>query len=180
MENNKIVAAILVGGLVAMLSGTFGKIVYNADRGDDSKRGYTIEVVSSANAKEAKKEINIFEMIASADATAGKKLVKKCVACHSFEKGGANKVGPNLYNIVGAKVAGKAGFQYSKAMIDAGGNWDYDRLWAFLNKPSKYMKGTKMAFAGLKKPAKLADLIAYLRGNADSPVALPAAGAAAE
>jgi len=97
-----------------------------------------------------------------ANADAGKKIFKKCSSCHSLEEG-INKVGPSLYNIVGATAASDGKFKYSKAMRESGVIWTDENLSAFLTKPKKFMKGTKMSFAGIKKPEQLADLIAYLK-----------------
>ena len=97
---------------------------------------------------------------------------KKCIACHGFEAGGANKVGPNLYNIVN-KEQGKADYAYSKTLASLSGKWTYEELNKFLYKPKLFYKGTKMNYAGLSKTKDRADLIAWLRTKSDSPVALP-------
>ena len=112
-------------------------------------------------------------MLATADIAAGQKLAKKCTACHSFDDGGPAKVGPNLYNIVNAAAARDSGFSYSEAMAGMGGEWNYSNLNGFLHKPKKWLAGTKMNFAGLKKPSDRANMIAYLRQQADAPAALP-------
>jgi cytochrome c len=119
----------------------------------------------------------IAALLASADPAKGTDISKRCVSCHSFEKGGPNKVGPNLYGVVGAKKAHLDGFGYSGAMKEAGGAWDFDSLSAFLENPKGYIKGTAMSFAGLKKPQERADMIAYLNQNSDSPLPLPEAPA---
>lgn len=108
----------------------------------------------------------------AADVDAGKKIFKKCKSCHGLEKGGANKLGPNLWGIVGRDVASMDGFKYSGAMKDYGGNWSPDRLDAFLTKPKKEIKGTKMSFSGLKKEKDRVNLIAYLSSMSDSPLVL--------
>ena len=112
-------------------------------------------------------------LLAAGDTDAGKKVAKKCASCHTFDQGGKNKVGPNLYGIVGRNVAASEGFKYSGAMWDAGGNWDYVRLDEFLANPKAAMKGTKMTFKGIKKPEQRANVIFFLRGLSDSPVPLP-------
>ena len=114
-------------------------------------------------------------LLASASIDNGKKVFKKCSVCHSIDKGGANKVGPNLYNIVDNGVAKVPGFAYSSAMATHGGNWDYKTLNEYLYKPREAVKGTKMAFAGLKKVQDRADVIAYMRAQSDNPAPLPSA-----
>ena len=112
-------------------------------------------------------------MLAAANADAGQKVAKKCTACHSFTKGGANKVGPNLWNVVGGKPASVSGYKYSGAMSGMTVNWEYEELNKFLYKPKAYLKGTKMSFAGLKKARDRATIIAYLRSLSDNPKPLP-------
>ena len=112
-------------------------------------------------------------LLATANVDKGKKVAKKCVACHSFESGGKNKVGPNLYNIMGGNRAGVSGFSYSSAAKTMGGKWGFEDMNAFLKKPKKFMPGTKMSFSGLKKAGDRAAVILYLRSFSDSPVTLP-------
>jgi cytochrome c len=113
-------------------------------------------------------------LLASADATKGQAAARKCSACHTFENGGANKVGPNLYNVVNRPLASYAGFNYSAALKGKGGNWDYEMLNAFIQNPKAAVPGTIMAFAGVAQAGERADLLAYLRSLSDSPAPLPA------
>lgn len=115
-------------------------------------------------------------LLASADATAGKKVARKCLSCHTFDQGGRSGVGPNLWGIVGAPRAQVAGFKYSGAMTAFGGSWDFESLNDYLRRPSAYIRGTRMAFAGLRKDADRANLLAYMRSMASSPAPLPAPG----
>jgi cytochrome c len=112
-------------------------------------------------------------MIASADPAKGQSVAKVCATCHTFDNGQPAKVGPNLYGIVGNKHAHMEGFPYSEAMKSKTGPWDYTALAQFLRSPKEYAPGTKMTFAGLKKPEDRAAVIAYLRTLSDNPVPLP-------
>ena len=133
------------------------------------------ETVSAEKAadKPAVPEQPLNVLLATANVDKGKKVAKKCVACHSFESGGKNKVGPNLYNIMGKNRAGASGFAYSSAIKTMGGKWGFEDMNAFLKKPKKFMPGTKMSFSGLKKAGDRAAVILYLRSFSDSPVTLP-------
>ena len=112
--------------------------------------------------------------LAGANVEAGKAIfMKQCFTCHTSDKGGANKVGPNLWDVVGRKVASHAGFSYSSALQAKGGDWNYEDINHMILKPTAYVKGTKMAFAGLPKEQERADVIAYLRTMADAPKPLP-------
>lgn len=124
--------------------------------------------------------VPIATLLASADAAAGEAVFKKCAACHSGDKGGPNKVGPGLWNIINHPVATHEGFSYSagmKTFAEGGKVWDYEHLNHFLAGPKKYVAGTAMGFAGLKKDDERANLIAYLRTLSDSPAPLPDASA---
>lgn len=122
-------------------------------------------------------------LIAAADAKEGERLFLRCKACHTVDKGGPNRLGPNLWDMVGARKAAKPGYRYSPALQKLGGEWDYASLSAYLEAPARYAPGTRMAFPGLKDPRQRAAVIAYLRQLSDSPVPPPAAagtGAPAE
>ena len=100
-------------------------------------------------------------------------IFKKCAACHSINKGGANKIGPALYNVVGRKVGSVSDYKYSKTLASYEKEWTFEELNGFLQKPSSYLKGTKMSYAGLRKEADRASIIMYLNQNSDSPRPLP-------
>ncbi len=165
MEMNKIAASILLAGIIAMVAGFVTNILYHPETELD-KRGYSIEVVEAspdgAPVVEAA-PIAIAEFMGTADVAAGQTFSKKCTACHSFDAGGAHKVGPALHGVAGRALASAAGYAYSDALKAHGGAWTDQNLSEFLTKPKKFAKGTKMVYAGIKKPQQRANLIAYLK-----------------
>ena len=171
---NKIAAALLSGVLLIMVFGKIGNIL--VDPKTEISNAYPIEVPEKNQIKSKVVEEVVIEpilaLLATADLESGQKISKKCVACHGFDAGGPNKVGPNLYNIVN-KDQGKADYAYSKVLASLSGKWSYEELNKFLYKPKLYSKGTKMNYAGLSKTKDRANLIAWLRTKSDSPVSLP-------
>ena len=131
------------------------------------------EAPASAPAPAAPKEVPLPELLAKADAKKGAADAKVCATCHSFEKGGPAKVGPDLWGVVGRPVASSAGFSYSDAVKGLGGDWTFDKLNGWIANPKAVASGTKMAFAGEKDPQKRADILAYLQSLSDQPVPFP-------
>lgn len=176
-EINKIIGWALAALLVIFGGRTFIEI-YNGGHGtSEHKPAYVIEVADSGDEetdgeKKAEAAVDIKTLLANADVDGGAKVAKKCAACHSFEKGGANKTGPALYGVVNRDLAAVSGFAYSDALKAKGGKWDYDALAKFLAKPKDFIPGTAMNFGGIKKDNQLADLIAYLRSLSDNPAPL--------
>lgn len=178
LETNKIAAAVLLAGLVAMVVGKVADGLYDQNKPAE-KRGYSIagaeEAGAGASAVAEVKPVDILPFLAKAEASVGEGLVKPCVACHTFDQGGPAKVGPNLYGVVGNHHAHMEGFAYSKPMAAlTDKKWDFQALSEFLEKPAKAIPGTKMAFAGIKKPEDRASVIAYLNSLSASPVPVPA------
>ena len=163
-EINKIVASIL---LIALL--------------DKPKTpGYKVELPENGTAKqisdannEPAKEVDITSLLALGDVTHGEKVFKKCSACHVIEKGGANKIGPVLYGVLGRKVAGIEDYKYSQALYEYGKEWTFEEMNGYLKKPQAWIKGTKMSFAGLRKEKDRASVILYLNQYSDNPLPLP-------
>ena len=175
----KIFPAFLVAAIVAMLSGFVAEqVVHPKDLKKDAVEIESVTQVAAGGAAKPAGPEPIEALLAAADIERGAKLSKACAACHSFDKGGVNKVGPNLWDIVNAPKGGKAGFSYSSALAEAGGTWSYADLNKFLWKPKKAVPGTKMNFAGMKKPADRAAMVAWLRTLSDAPFALPDVGSA--
>lgn len=174
MEFNKIFAAVLVAGIVAMFSGFIAKQLTAPHHLEED--AFPIEGVETVGggAKVEKMAEPILAMLATADIERGQKISKACAACHSFDNGGSNGVGPNLYNVVGAKKQAHAGFTYSGVLNAQGVNeWNYLALNKFLWKPKNYAPGTKMNYVGIAKPEDRAALIAWLRTLSTSPKPLP-------
>lgn len=176
-ELNKIAGAILLSFLVLMALGYVSNFIFATD--SPEVMGYEIEVaVAVTDGDEIVEEegvVSVVVRLQDADEEAGVKVAKKCLACHSFESGGANKVGPNLWGIVNRTPAAVPDFAYSSGMVEyaSEGVWNFETLDRYLEKPRDVVSGTSMSFAGLKKPKDRADIIEYLRTLADSPVPLP-------
>ncbi|MGH1456108.1 MAG: c-type cytochrome [Alphaproteobacteria bacterium] len=174
-ESNKIFAAVLCALITVMLSSFIANQIIKPEALE--KDAVEIEGASASghSAVDAGPKLPdpIMALLAEADTEKGAKISKACAACHSFEKGGPVKQGPNLWGIVGKAKGSIAGFAYSDDLIAKGGEWDYDSLNHFLEKPKRYISGTKMNFAGLKKAKDRAALIGWLREQADSQAALP-------
>lgn len=163
---NKIVSSILLSLIIWVLTSLIGEIAY-IPQDDFYKRGYLVEVAS--NAPKEKKSVPLAELLRMFTVADGEKIAKgKCASCHSFDKNGSNKTGPNLWNVFGSKLASKDGFAYSKAIYEKDiPNWNYETLSAFLKNPRGYIQGTKMSFAGLRKEEQRASVILYLRSLSD-------------
>jgi cytochrome c len=174
-ELNKILGALLFTCLVLVALSITAGAIFNPEL--PAKPGYNIAVQESkagAPAAAAPEE-PIEKLLASADATRGSNVAKQCQICHTLDKGGPNRTGPNLWGIVDRPRASEPGFNYSAAMKAKGGTWTIDELSAFLTNPRGYIPGTAMTFTGLPRGTQRADMIAYLNSLSDNPKPLPKA-----
>ena len=184
-EFNKVAGAVLAALLVILGGNKLLSLVYAPTIPD--KKAYVVEGVQAegtaeaATAAPAEQEKPFAALMQTADAEKGKKATAVCLSCHSFEKGGPNKIGPNLYGVIGSPYAHKDDFSYSdafKAEHGKGRVWSMEDLFNYIKDPKAWVPGNKMSFAGLKKPEQRADVIAYLRTMSDNPPPLPKAEAA--
>jgi len=177
LESNKVIAGVLVAGLLAMATGKVAEALRHP--GELEENAYPIAVSdagpATAEPKGPPPVEPVLPLLASADPAAGEAVAKKCAACHSFDQGGPNKLGPALWGVVGRPKASHEGFNYSDALasFDDPKDWTYTSLNKFLHKPKQYISGTAMNYAGLSKVKDRANLIAYLRSLSDSPAPLP-------
>lgn len=182
LELNKIAAGVLLAGIIAMVSGLVAEGLYKSGEGhgkEEAKRGYTIEGAETADAGAGSAvaeqgPVDIKSFLKTANLAAGQAQLKKCTACHSFDKGGKDGVGPNQWGLVGGQIAHKTSYAYSAALAGMKDKkWGFQELSEFLDNPKKYAPGNKMAFAGIKNPQDRANLIAYINTLSDSPLPLP-------
>ena len=175
-EINKIIAAVLLVALLVIGIGKVSNILFYVEKPKTPGYAVKVEQVSGSSittTEVVEKVVDIAALMALGDIASGEKIFKKCAACHSINKGGKHKIGPALYNVVGRKVGGVEDYKYSKALIAYEKEWTFEELNGFLIKPAKHIKGTKMAYAGLRKEADRASVIKYLNANSDSPLPLP-------
>lgn len=180
MDNrtNTIAGWTLAGCGLALGLSIVGGMMFHGERPE--KMGYAIEGVEEEGAGGEAAAVPIASLLGAADAAKGAEVFKKCAACHTVNAGGAAGVGPNLHGVLGKPLGHQAGFPYSDALKTVGGNWDWDKMNAWLTSPRKFAAGTKMTFAGLSNAQDRANVILYLNqqgSNLPLPAA-PAAGAA--
>ena len=175
-ELNKIIAAILMVALLVIGLGKIADSVFHVKK--PKNPGYQVDVANqlvsgTTQVAEVVEKIDIVAIMALGDTASGEKIFKKCAACHSINKGGKNKIGPALYNVVGRTVGGVVDYKYSKTLASYGKDWTFEELNGYLQKPASYLKGTKMSYAGLRKEKDRASVIKYLNQNSDNPKPLP-------
>lgn len=176
-EVNKIIGAVLAALLLIVGSKTVLDIVYREHK--PAKPGWALPITEVSHSAAPGKAAEPFDakqvvaLLSKASADGGKDTFKRCLQCHTPEKGGPNRVGPNLWGVVGRKAAQHAGFPYSDAMKTHSAEWTWQELATYLHDPRAAIPGNKMAFAGIKDNAELADLLAYMRTLSDSPPPLP-------
>ena len=176
-ELNKIIGAILLVALLVIGIGKVSNLVFKINKPEKSNYKVELDVETAktkADEEPVQREIvDIAALLSTGDLAHGEKVFKKCSACHSIKSGGGNKIGPALYNVVGRKVGVLDDYKYSKALAEYNKNWSFEELNGFLLKPKDWIKGTKMAYAGLRKEKDRASVILYLNKYSDSPLPLP-------
>ena len=172
-EVNKIIAAVLVVFLVIFGIGKFSDLIFHVEKPNISAYKVETSTATTAQASDSVQAVDISALLAMGNVDHGKSVFKKCSACHSVKKGGKNKIGPALYNVLGRNVAALSDYKYSKALIAYGKSWTFGEMNGFLIKPQTHIKGTKMAFAGLKKEKDRASVILFMNQNSDNPIPLP-------
>ena len=166
------IVALLIIGI-----GKLSDVIFHVEK--PKTPGYAVDVEQSAevtavsSTSTTEEKIDISALMAMGDLATGEKVFKKCAACHSINKGGKNNIGPALYNVVGRKIGSISDYKYSKALSEYEKEWNFEELNGYLIKPAKWIKGTKMAFAGLRKEKDRASVIMYLNQNSDNPKPLP-------
>ena len=171
-EINKIFAAIIVTVLLVLGINKVSDVIFHVEKPDVEGYKVEVKVVSTSQANE-ESQIDISALLALGTVENGKKVFKKCAACHSINAGGGNKIGPKLWNVMFRPVGSIADYKYSKALSTYGKEWTWEEMNGFLIKPAKWIKGNKMGFAGLKKEEDRASIMLYLNENSNNPKTLP-------
>jgi cytochrome c len=178
-EINKIIAAVLLTVLIIIGIGKFTDVLFHVEKPKES--AYKIEGLDVASTSKPSSEmatkvveaVDIKALLAVGDLGHGEKVFKKCSACHMIASGGKNMIGPNLWSVIGRTAGSVSDYKYSKAMVAYGKEWTFEEMNSYLIKPQAYVKGTKMAFAGLRKEKDRASVILFMNSKSNSPKPLP-------
>jgi len=178
-EINKIIAAVLLTALIIIAIGKFTDILFHVEKPKES--AYKIEGLDIASTSKSSSEaaakvveaVDIKALLAMGDLGHGEKVFKKCSACHMVASGGKNMIGPNLWSVIGRTAGSVSDYKYSKAMVAYGKKWTFEEMNSYLIKPQAYVKGTKMAFAGLRKEKDRASVILFMNSKSSNPKLLP-------
>ena len=178
-EINKIIAAVLLTALIIIGIGKFTDILFYVEKPKET--AYKIdglEVASSGTSSESAETkvvevVDIKALLAMGDLAHGEKVFKKCTACHQIAANGKNMIGPNLWGVIGRTAGSVSDYKYSKAMVAYGKEWSFEEMNSYLIKPQAYVKGTKMAFAGLRKEKDRASVILFMNSKSNTPKQLP-------
>jgi len=177
-ELNKIIAAVLLTALIVIGIGKFTDILFHVEKPKESAykiEGLETAVASTSSNSETKvvEKVDIAQLLSLGDLAHGEKVFKKCSACHMIASGGKNMIGPNLWGVIGRTAGSISDYKYSKAMVAYGKQWSFEEMNSYLIKPQAYVKGTKMAFAGLRKEKDRASVILFMNSKSSSPKPLP-------
>ena len=177
-EINKLIAAVLLTALIVIGIGKFTDVLFHIEKPEQSAyKVEGLEVAAAINADEQSKKIeekvDIGALLAMGDLAHGEKVFKKCSACHMIAADGKNMIGPNLWSVIGRTAGSVNDYKYSKAMVAYGKQWTFEEMNSYLIKPQAYIKGTKMAFAGLRKEKDRASVILYMNSKGNNPKPLP-------
>ena len=173
---NKIIVSIVLAIVLVVGINKIANVIYSVEKPE--KAAYQVASVTNENttstetSSENLETGDIMSLFASVSLSDGEKTFKKCAACHTIKNGGANNIGPALYNVLGRQSGSLTDYKYSKGMIAYGKKWSAQEMDGFLENPKAWIKGTKMAYAGLKNPKERAALILYLNKNSDNPLSL--------
>ena len=175
-ELNKIIGAILLTALIVIGLGKFTDILFQVEKPKQS--AYKVEgleeaVTTSKLEQKVEERVDIAQLLSMGDLNHGEKVFKKCSACHMVASGGKNMIGPNLWSVIGRTAGSVSDYKYSKAMIAYGKEWTFEEMNSYLIKPQAYVKGTKMAFAGLRKEKDRASVILFMNSKSSNPKPLP-------
>ena len=177
-ELNKIIAAVLMTALIVIGINKFSDVIFHVEKPEQSAykvEGVELALSSSDSVAKVKEvvQLDIKQILAMGDLVHGEKVFKKCSACHMIASGGKNMIGPNLWGVIGRTAGSISDYKYSKAMVAYAKQWNFEEMNSYLIKPQAYIKGTKMAFAGLRKEKDRASVILYLNSKSDNPKTLP-------